>query len=45
MVDAIYTAFSIGTGAAFMVGIVTSLVAAVVVLVLMPAGRIGQPAT
>jgi EmrB/QacA subfamily drug resistance transporter len=45
MVDAIYTAFSIGTGAAFVVGIITSLVAALVVLVLMPAGRIGQPAT
>jgi EmrB/QacA subfamily drug resistance transporter len=45
MVDGIYTAFSIATGAAFVVGIVTSLIAALVVLVLMPAGRIGQPAT
>jgi hypothetical protein len=45
MVDSIYTAFSIGTGAAFVVGIVTSLLAALVVLVLMPAGRIGQPAS
>ncbi|HEX6473626.1 MAG TPA: MDR family MFS transporter, partial [Candidatus Limnocylindria bacterium] len=45
MVDGIYTAFSIATGAAFVVGIVTSLTAALVVLVLMPAGRIGQPAS
>ena len=45
MVDAIYTAFSIATGAAFVVGIATSLTAALVVLVLMPAGRIGQPAS
>jgi EmrB/QacA subfamily drug resistance transporter len=42
MVNAIYTAFSIATGATFVVGIATSLIAATVVLVLMPAGRIGH---
>ena len=43
--DAIYTAFSIGVAATFVVGIVAVLAAAAVVLVLMPAGRIGQPAS
>ncbi len=42
IVDGIYAAFSIATGATFIVGIVTALVAAVVVLVVMPAGRIGE---
>ncbi len=42
MVDAIYTAFSMATGAAFVVGIVTALLAALVVLVLMPAGKVGE---
>jgi hypothetical protein len=45
MVDAIHTAFSIATASTFVVGIGTVLVAAAVVLVLMPAGRIGQPAS
>ncbi|HET7520242.1 MAG TPA: MDR family MFS transporter [Candidatus Limnocylindria bacterium] len=44
MVDSIQTAFSIATGATFVVGIVTALLAALVVLVLMPAGRIGERA-
>jgi hypothetical protein len=42
IVQGIHTAFSIATGATFVVGIVTALLAAVVVLVVMPAGRIGQ---
>ena len=42
MVNGIYTAFSIGTAATFWVGIATSLIAAVAVAVLMPAGRIGH---
>ena len=42
IVHSIYTAFSIGTGATFVVGIVTALLAALVVLVVMPAGRIGH---
>jgi hypothetical protein len=42
MVHAIYTAFSIATGATFIVGIATALLAALVVLVVMPAGRIGH---
>ena len=42
MVDAIYKAFSMATGAAFVVGIVTALLAATVVLVLMPAGKVGE---
>jgi EmrB/QacA subfamily drug resistance transporter len=41
IVNAIHMAFSIATGATFVVGIVTALLAALVVLVLMPAGRIG----
>jgi EmrB/QacA subfamily drug resistance transporter len=40
--DGIYTAFSMGTAAAFAVGIATSLIAAAVVLLVMPAGRIGH---
>jgi EmrB/QacA subfamily drug resistance transporter len=42
IVDGIHTAFSIATGATFVVGIVTALLAAAVVLLVMPAGRIGQ---
>jgi len=42
IVGAIHTAFSIATGATFVVGIVTALLAALVVLVLMPAGKIGE---
>ncbi|HEY8178629.1 MAG TPA: MDR family MFS transporter [Candidatus Limnocylindria bacterium] len=42
MVDGIYTAFSLATAAAFAVGIVTALLAALVVLVLMPAGKVGE---
>jgi EmrB/QacA subfamily drug resistance transporter len=42
IVDGIYAAFSIATGSTFVVGIVTALLAALVVLVVMPAGRIGQ---
>jgi EmrB/QacA subfamily drug resistance transporter len=42
IVNGIYAAFSIATGATFLVGIVTALVAALVVLVVMPAGRIGH---
>jgi len=42
IVGAIHTAFSIATGATFVVGIVTALLAALVVLVFMPAGKIGE---
>jgi EmrB/QacA subfamily drug resistance transporter len=42
MVDGIHTAFSIATGATFVVGIVTALLAALVVLVVMPARRMGE---
>jgi MFS family permease len=42
IVDGIHTAFSIATGATFVVGIVTALIAALVVAVVMPAGRIGE---
>jgi EmrB/QacA subfamily drug resistance transporter len=42
IVDGIHTAFSIATGATFLVGIVTALLAAAVVAVLMPAGTIGE---
>jgi EmrB/QacA subfamily drug resistance transporter len=40
--SAFHTAFSIATGATFVVGIATALIAAAVVLVVMPAGRIGH---
>ncbi|MEO5985538.1 MAG: MFS transporter [Candidatus Limnocylindria bacterium] len=39
----IHTAFSIATGATFLVGIITALLAALVVLVIMPAGKVGEP--
>ena len=42
IVSGIYAAFSIATGATFIVGVVTALLAALVVLVVMPAGRIGH---
>jgi EmrB/QacA subfamily drug resistance transporter len=42
IVDAIHQAISIATGAAFVLGIGTALLAALVVLVVMPAGRIGH---
>ena len=41
IVTGIYQAFSIATAATFAIGIVSALLAAFVVLVLMPAGRIG----
>ena len=39
--NAIHTAFSIATGATFVVGIFTALIAALVVFLVMPAGKIG----
>jgi MFS family permease len=42
MVDGIHTAFSIATGATFIVGIATALLAALLILVVMPAGRMGE---
>ncbi len=42
IVDGIHTAFSIATGATFLVGIVTALIAALVVLLVMPAGKMGE---
>jgi MFS family permease len=42
IVEGIHNAFSIATGATFVVGIVTALLAALVVLVLMPAGKVGE---
>lgn len=44
IVDGIHVAFSIATASTFLVGIITALLAALVVLVLMPAGRMGVPA-
>jgi EmrB/QacA subfamily drug resistance transporter len=41
IVDGIHTAFSIATSATFTIGIVTALLAALVVLVALPAGRMG----
>ena len=38
----IHTAFSIAAGATFVVGIVTALLAALIVALVMPAGRIGE---
>ncbi|MEO6578057.1 MAG: MDR family MFS transporter [Candidatus Limnocylindria bacterium] len=43
IVSGIHTAFSIATGATFLVGIITALLAAVVVLVVMPPGKMGEP--
>ena len=42
IVNGIHVAFSIATSATFMVGIGTALLAALVVLVLMPAGKVGE---
>jgi EmrB/QacA subfamily drug resistance transporter len=42
IVNGIHTAFSIAVASTFVVGIVTALIAALVVLVVMPAGRIGE---
>jgi len=42
IVGAIHTAFSIATSATFGIGIVTSLLAAAVVLIWMPGGRMGE---
>jgi EmrB/QacA subfamily drug resistance transporter len=42
IVDGIHTAFSIATGATFIVGIATALLAALLILVVMPAGRMGE---
>jgi hypothetical protein len=41
IVSGIHEAFSLATAATFTIGIVTALIAAFVVLVVMPAGRIG----
>jgi len=42
IVDGIHTAFSLATSATFVVGIATALLAALIVLVLMPAGKVGE---
>jgi EmrB/QacA subfamily drug resistance transporter len=42
IVEGIHTAFSIAVGSTFVVGIVTALLAAIIVAVLMPAGKIGE---
>jgi hypothetical protein len=42
IVEGIHNAFSIATGATFVVGIATALLAALVVLVLLPAGKVGE---
>jgi EmrB/QacA subfamily drug resistance transporter len=42
IVDGIHTAFSIATGATFLVGIATALLAALLIAVVMPAGRMGE---
>ena len=42
IVEGIHAAFSIATGSTFLVGIITALLAATVVSVLMPAGRMGH---
>jgi EmrB/QacA subfamily drug resistance transporter len=42
MVDGIHSAFSFATGATFVVGILTALLAATLIAVLMPAGKIGE---
>jgi hypothetical protein len=44
IVSAIHTAFSIATSATFSIGVVTSVLAAAVVLVWMPGGRMGATA-
>ena len=42
IVNGIHTAFSIATGSTFIVGVLTTLIAAIVVLVAMPAGKVGE---
>ncbi len=42
IVNGIHVAFSIATSATFVIGIATALLAALVVLVLMPAGKVGE---
>jgi EmrB/QacA subfamily drug resistance transporter len=42
IVDGIHTAFSLATASTFLVGIVTALLAALIILVLMPAGKMGE---
>jgi EmrB/QacA subfamily drug resistance transporter len=42
IVNGIYQAFSLATGATFVLGIVSAILAALVVLVVLPAGRIGE---
>jgi hypothetical protein len=42
IVDGIYQAFSLATAATFVLGIASAILAALVVLVVLPAGRIGQ---
>ncbi len=42
IVNAIHNAFSIATGATMVVGIVTALLAALLIAVLMPAGKMGE---
>ena len=44
IVDAIHVAFSVATGATFVIGVATALLAAVVVLVDMPGGRMREMA-
>jgi EmrB/QacA subfamily drug resistance transporter len=44
IVHAIHTAFSMATAATFVVGIFAALAAALVILFVMPGGRMGQPA-
>ena len=44
IVSGIHTAFSIATGATFVVGIATALLAALFVFVVMPAGKMGEQA-
>ncbi len=43
IVHAIHTAFSMATAATFTVGIFTALAAALIILFVMPGGRMGQP--
>ena len=42
MVSGIHEAFSLATAATFTIGIITAVLAAVIVLVVMPAGRMGE---
>jgi EmrB/QacA subfamily drug resistance transporter len=42
IVNAIHTAFSLATASTFMVGIVTAALAALIILLVMPAGKVGE---